>query len=175
MITVVISLVAFTALVIIGVHATTRPGMLLAAFGQQVSEESALVDLDTDLVNDLLKAQEDFLEDVENILASDDKNTRFEIIDLSIKYICACDERKAMHDEDTFELEESFDGKSRQPIRRLLRPISTPLTECTTCMSSVWSIAVFGAYLISPYALVLFVPFAVAGSIQIIESLKTAN
>lgn len=134
----VLALIAFTGLVILGVHQTTRDGMLLSFLGQDyqsgmqaVMEEAAAQDA----------------------LVEKDGNYGIEI------------------DGQFRTLEEVF---SPNPIQRLLAPISTPLTECPTCMSSVWTVVVFGLYFgIGPMAVLVLAPFAVAGLIQVLAPIRS--
>lgn len=134
----VLALIAFTGLVILGVHQTTRDGMLLGFLGQDyqsglqaVMEEAAAQDA-------IIEKDGDYGLEINGEFRSFDQ----------------------------------IFGPNL--IQRFLAPISTPITECPTCMSSFWSALVFGLYFgLGSMAILVFVPFAVAGLIQVLAPIRS--
>lgn len=134
----VLALIAFTGLVILGVHQTTRDGMLLGFLGQDY--QSGLQDVMHQA------ASQDALIERDGVYGAEFKG----------KFI---------------PLHELFEPNW---IQRLLAPVSTPITECPTCMSSFWTVVVFGLYFgISPMAILALAPFAVAGLIQVLAPIRS--
>lgn len=134
----VLALIAFTGLVILGVHQTTRDGMLLGFLGQDYQSGLQAVMEEA--------ASQDALIERNGVYGAEFKG----------KFI---------------PLDELF---APNWIQRLLAPISTPITECPTCMSSFWTVVVFGLYFgISPMAILTLAPFAVAGLIQVLAPIRS--
>jgi hypothetical protein len=172
MIAEILLLIVFVALCIAGIHAVTRNGYLLSFLGQDESDITQRISESFDDVQfDLLDMQEQFLGDIEE-LKKQGNSKFFEIVDTSIGYTSAIKSRKESIEDDMSELENELEKRRSLWIRKILRPISEPLTECTTCMSSVWSVVILLTYAAWQPLVFLFFPFAVAGAITAIESLK---
>lgn len=134
----VLALIAFTGLVILGVHQTTRDGMLLGFLGQDYQSGLQAV--------------------MEDAAAQDKLIERDGVYGLEIN-----GEFKSL--DDVF---------APNWIQRLLAPISTPITECPTCMSSFWTVVVFGLYFgTDSFAILVLAPFAVAGLIQVLAPIRS--
>ena len=177
MIYAILGLCIFTSLVILGFHAVTRHGMLLSFLGQDSKVEDKREELEFELIDDTMQCVEDFLNEFNSMMSdkSTQKHDDWEYIKLIQDLAQAINKRNEMFEDD---LAQAFIGGTRKEegiFKKIFSPIATPFSECTTCMSSIWSIIVFGLWFISPMFLILVAPLAVAGFIQFFNAIKFKN
>ena len=164
-----ISLIVFIGLVIIGFNAVTRKGMLLSGLGSDSSELEEMEAMKDELKEDLLELQNNFyVECCELIEGGKEPQSVLN------HYLVAIERRTEIHNEDIL----NWHCEKCKPQTRLQKFkawISKPFSECTTCMSSVWTVLIFVIYFINSDLLVMLVPFAVAGIIQLFEGIKSLS
>ena len=164
-----ISLILFIGLVIIGFHAVTRKGMLFSGFGSDSSELEEMQAMKEELKEDLLKLQQDFFFEASELIEGGN-----DITALTNFYLSAFERCVEVHSEEL----SNFHCQRCEPQTRLQKFkawISKPFSECTTCMSSVWTVLVLSAFFLAPKLLIIFMPFAVAGLIQLFEGIKSLS
>ena len=164
-----ISLIVFIGLVIVGFNAVTRKGMLLSRLGSDSSELEEMQAMKDELKEDLLKIQQDFFFEARELIEFGN-----DITELTNNYLSAFQCRVEIH---TDELTNWHCEKCKPQTRlqKLKQWISKPFSECTTCMSSVWTIIILSAFFLAPNLLIIFMPFAVAGIIQLFEGIKSLS
>ena len=164
-----ISLIVFIGLVIIGFNAVTRKGMLLSGLGSDSSELEEMEAMKDELKEDLLELQNNFyVECCELIEGGKEPQSVLN------HYLVAIERRTEIHNEDIL----NWHCEKCKPQTRLQKFkawISKPFSECTTCMSSVWTIIILSAFFLAPNLLIIFMPFAVAGIIQLFEGIKSLS
>lgn len=164
-----ISLIVFIGLIIIGFHAVTRKGMLLSGLGSDSSELEEMEAIKEEFKEDLLELQQNFYFEASDLIegGSDTAN-------LVNFYIAAFERRVEMHTEELTNWHCSKCQK-RTRLQKFKAWISKPFSECTTCMSSAWTIIVLSLFFLAPNLLIIFMPFAVAGIIQLFEGIKSLS
>ena len=163
-----ISLIVFIGLVIIGFHAVTRKGMLLSGFGSDSSELEEMQAMKDELKEDLLELQQDFFSDYLNQRRGTDTDR------LVREYLEAFEQRMTLHNENIIDWT-CEKCKPQTRLQKFKAWISKPFSECTTCMSSVWTVLVLSAFFLAPNLLIIFMPLAVAGIIQLFEGIKSLS
>lgn len=164
-----ISLILFIGLVIIGFHAVTRKGMLLSGFGSDNRELEEMEAIKDELKEDLLTLQQNFYFEVSDLIEGGNDTTN-----LVNFYIAAFERRVEMHTDNLTNWHCSK-CKKKTRLQKFKQWISKPFSECTTCMSSVWTIIILSAFFLAPNLLIIFMPFAVAGIIQLFEGIKSLS
>ena len=162
----IIILIPFIVFVIFGVHAVTRQDKLLSFLGVYIKEEIESQFLSKKVESDLLTLQEHFFEDLNEDMSNVKKFA------LVLNYEQARANIENYHDR-YFELNEIVKKKKQKTLWRVISPFAPMLTECLTCMSSFWSSVILLIYFLDVNVLdvsilFFFVPFAVAGFVEII-------
>ncbi len=174
--TAIFGIIFFTFLLIMGVHAVTRPDKLLSFLGVYIKEEHEAANMNKYIEPDLINLQESFFEDLDAI-AFFDKLSRLKLLD---DYNEA---RKTLssHDERLKQLSLAIKKKKARKSWIAISKFAPMLTECVTCMSSFWSLLVvlmhfsglFYIEFLSVPFIALFVPFVVAGVVEVISRLTS--
>lgn len=164
-----IALIVFIGLVIIGFHAVTRKGMLLSGLGSDSTDFEQIEGMKEELKEDLLKLQQDFFFEASDLIEGGK-----DITALTNHYLISFERCVEVHSEElsNFHCQRC---KEKTRFEKFKAWISKPFSECTTCMSSVWTIAVLTVFFVNQSLLIIFVPFAVAGIIQLFEGIKSLS
>lgn len=165
----------FTACLIMGVHAVTRPDKLLSFLGVYISEEYEKNQIKKKIAPDLLKIQDSFFMDL-SMIENSEKLSRLSLLDeykIARRSLGSFDQRMK-------QLSDIIEIKQNKWHWKLIRPFAPMLTECIVCMSSFWSCVVMSLHfsgalyftvLNVPVVLCLLMPFIVAGIIYTVSSI----
>lgn len=165
-------LAIFTGLFATGLHAVTRDDKLLWFLGARINTHK-LKDLQTkkeSAINARFDIYSDAIEDIE--LGDEEPNIKLRLQkDQERSYNADVEKIEDVWDFGILEEERKINSKKKKLHIRLMLALAPALTECLTCMSSIWSIVTFSLHytgiLYKTFfgfpIIALFFVFAVAG------------